>query len=389
MASEREENRWTRLDPSIVVFACDAFLKGHSAQWIATEIRSRFKTPMHRTQVYRVLAEARDRGYFALTPPRDKILSERMMDRFVRSRRSTDERARNRETGNGGNGNARADERKYIKVVPQGSVVSLDLVAAAAAKTALYTINRIYARMTAASAASMRPQKASAVHVGFGAGETMRLVARHLAELLRAQTKPPPLVLHALGPGSDVKEPATAPVAFFNFFDGIPNVSFVGLFASAFVNDDDWDRMREHIGVREAFARKPKIQVVITALAAHKDEHGELNRLLENSPELGRQTRLLLDGEEGRVGDVLFRPFTKHQPIRRKAGIRAVSLFELDELVEFAANKDKAVILVAGPCGKCHKSRSDALLPLLQEPALDVWSHLITDSDTASRCLDS
>jgi hypothetical protein len=303
------------------------------------------------------------------------------MDQFVFRRRPLEESTRAGENGN------RAGDKKFIRVVSQGSVVSLDLVAAAAADTALSTIRTLYARMTDAPSAGTLEEEPPAVHVGFGTGETMRLVARHLAERLRAETKPPPVVLHALGPGSDVNEPATAPIAFFNFFYGIPGVSFVGLFASSFVTCKDWDRMRNDIGVKEAFEKKPMLQVVITALAAQKDEDGELNRLLDT--DVGRETRSQLDSEEGRVGDVLYRPFTRRHPIVQKSGIRAVSLFELDELVQFAAHEDKAVILVAGPCGKCHESRSDALLPLLVEPALDVWSHLVTDDITAQRCLDT
>ena len=104
---------------------------------------------------------------------------------------------------------------------------------------------------------------------------------------------------------------------------------------------------------------------------------------------LVREARRVLDTEEGRIGDVMYRPFNARGPITRSTGIRAVTLFELDELVEFAAQRDKAVVLVAGPCGnaKCGRSRSDALLPLLEEPSLDVWSHLVTDDVTAVNCL--
>ena len=54
----------------------------------------------------------------------------------------------------------------------------------------------------------------------------------------------------------------------------------------------------------------------------------------------------------------------------------------------FAFNPDKAVILVSGPCGSCDCPRDDALMPLLTVPSLAVWSHLVTDEQTASNCLD-
>ena len=66
-----------------------------------------------------------------------------------------------------------------------------------------------------------------------------------------------------------------------------------------------------------------------------------------------------------------------------RSGDRAVTLFELDELRELSARKDKYVVLVSGPCGKCGRTRSDALRPLVANPKLKVWSHLVLDLDTA------
>jgi hypothetical protein len=126
--------------------------------------------------------------------------------------------------------------------------------------------------------------------------------------------------------------------------------------------------------------------VVVTSSASRQDEDGELNRFMNENTELGPQSRQLLD-QEARVGDVMYRPFNWNGPITRDAQIRAVTLFELHELVQFAADPQKAVILVAGPCGTCGRSRDDALLPLLRVPSLDVWSHLVTDDLTATRCL--
>jgi hypothetical protein len=166
-------------------------------------------------------------------------------------------------------------------------------------------------------------------------------------------------------------------------------VSFRGLFAPAYVKAEDWDKTLELVGVRESFAEKHTLHVIITALASARDPHGELNRFMELNADLGGQTRRILDGEEGRVGDVMYRPFSTRGPITRQVGIRAVTLFEPAELVTFAAQENRAVILVAGPCADkgCRRSRSDALLPLLREPSLDVWSHLVTDDITALECL--
>jgi hypothetical protein len=214
------------------------------------------------------------------------------------------------------------------------------------------------------------------------------LVARYLADRLRAIDTPPPVVLHALSSGFSVPEPATAPVTFIGFFHGIPGFEARGLFGPPYVRADEWERTRASEGVREAFAERDLLHVVITSLASKLDEHGELNRLMKLYDEPGQQSRTLLDHEEQRVGDVMYRPFSLRGPITRDTHIRAVTLFELTELVEFASDADKAVILVSGPCGSCDRHRDDALMPLLTVPELAVWSHLVTDEQTASKCLD-
>ena len=349
------ENRWRRLEPKVVYFVCHEFVTNdRTADWIAEEVERRFEISLHRTQVYQVILEGRRRRYFYLTPPREEHLSERMADRFAPSVGAS-----------------------CMTVVPRASLPSLDAVANAASLALLREVKEVHAQMREGK----RP-----VHVGFGAGETMMLVARHFAERLRMDERSPNVVLHALSSGANILEPATAPVAFFSFFDGIPGVSFTGLFASSFVDYDDWEKERGNVGVHEAFAEKEKLQVVVTALADAGDEHGELNRLLAHPS--GKHTRDVLDQVEGRVGDVLYRPFTQREPITRQVGIRAVSLFEIAELVTFAASKEKRVLLVAGPCGGCGRSRSKALLPLLTQPALRVWSHVVTDEATALACLN-
>lgn len=61
--------------------------------------------------------------------------------------------------------------------------------------------------------------------------------------------------------------------------------------------------------------------------------------------------------------------------------------FELSELVERAGSEDRYVVLLAGPCGECGRLKSDALEPLLENPKLRLWSHLVSDVDTISAVL--
>jgi hypothetical protein len=48
----------------------------------------------------------------------------------------------------------------------------------------------------------------------------------------------------------------------------------------------------------------------------------------------------------------------------------------------------KHVILIARQCGNCGLTRARALLPLLQNPALKVWSHIVMDIATAKELLN-
>jgi hypothetical protein len=55
--------------------------------------------------------------------------------------------------------------------------------------------------------------------------------------------------------------------------------------------------------------------------------------------------------------------------------------------VTLAAHPDKHVVLVAGPCSVCKKSRANAILPLLLERSLKVWKTIVTDVGTARELL--
>jgi hypothetical protein len=397
MGKRVTKGRWQRLEPRVVFFACHAFIEGRNADWIARELREHFNEPMHRTQVYSLLEEGRKRGYFHPTPPDEIRLAERMMDLFVRQPTSSGVRDASSEaataTGGRGQPQARTDSRK-IRVVSHGFVPSLENVAAAAAETAEKVITGLYETRYARlrrKPPSRHEHTADptlpAVHVGIGAGSTTQRVTRYLAERVRSLDVRPHLVLHALSSGFNVQQPTTAPVAFFSYFDGMPEVEFRGLFSSGYATREEWHTMRRNVGVRESFACRDEIDVIITSLATVDDPHGELNRFMALNTDFGPEVRKILDETEKREGDVMYRPFSKTRPITREVAIRAVTLFELEELVAFAKRADHTVILVAGPCAECKKMRTRALLPLLREPSLAVWTHVVTDDLTAEECI--
>jgi hypothetical protein len=91
---------------------------------------------------------------------------------------------------------------------------------------------------------------------------------------------------------------------------------------------------------------------------------------------------------EGWVGDVLFRPYSESKPILIDSGIRAVTLFEISELIEICKKGGRYIVLISGPSSRSAtcSTKSDALRPLLSQD-LRVWTHLVTDAGTAIEVL--
>ena len=71
------------------------------------------------------------------------------------------------------------------------------------------------------------------------------------------------------------------------------------------------------------------------------------------------------------------------EPILLERGERAVSIFELSDLVRLAAEPNKHVVLIGAPCNRCGRPKDDALLPLLQAERLKIWSHVVMDMEAA------
>lgn len=343
--------KWTKYDDEIVFAVCEQFLEGKRAQQIADDVGKATKQPLTREQVYPLLAEARDRGFLRLCPPISRALEQRMRDHF----RIHDKSIQVAEARGGGAG---------------------DHVADIAAKTAYEEIVRL---------ASKKGDEG--VHVGLGAGTTTMTIARFLGELLRANAHPGKITIHALGAGFSITSPETAPTSFFSFFHGLKNAEFVGVFATPYTPSRDYEKIKTYPGLREAFERKPEIDIVITAFAAREDPHGEFSRFMDSEDPLAGKLKKSLSRSDW-VGDLQYRPYSAKGPITRNLGVKAVTLFEFDELVQFAAEPEKSVILAAGPCRVCTANKGPALVPLLEHPDLAAWSHLILDLDTASGCLD-
>lgn len=372
--------RWRNLPDRLVLAASIDVLDGVKMLEIAKRLEERFGTRIDRTQVHHVLTEARRRGILQLLPPKHGELSHRMLDCFGAPKSSAP---------------GATAKHKIIEVVQDAGEPSLQHVANLATKL---IFELILEKARKKSTGRGRPGKAAAdtssaedeyIHIGFGAGTTVQMIARGLAQRMRAEFHPPKVNLHALSSGFLVESPMSAPNLFFSFFDGMPDVKFTGLFSKPWVKKDEWIKAcEEEVGVHDAAKKKGKLDIIITSLASAEDEHGELNRWMG---EVGGVARETIEGlkRAKRVGDVLYRPFDAEAPIVLEDEVRVASLFELEELVAFAARPETALVLVAGPCGHpgCGRTREDALYPLLTQSRLDLITHLVLDAATAEQVL--
>jgi DNA-binding transcriptional regulator LsrR (DeoR family) len=306
-----------------------------------------FGIRLTREVIYPLLHEAIERDFLVLKPPVDLSLAENLAYKYDTGWRS-------------------------LQVVNVRGPDTSRQVAAASAELVLSLIKKL-------------GQKKQRVHLGLGAGITTLAVSQHLARLLRAEPEYPDLVLHALTSPFPVEYPRSAPVSYFSFFDET-KIEAVGLFAAAVVACEDYKNVKSLPGVREAFERAGEIDIVLTSLAKAHHEHGLLNHFLDLDYPPAKKMLAALEAAKW-LGDVQFLPYSCTGPISLNRGIRAVTLFELPELVQIAQREDKYVVLAAGPCGQCGEAKTEAIVPLLQREELHVWTHLVTDVVTARELL--
>ena len=228
-------------------------------------------------------------------------------------------------------------------------------------------------------------EKKKRVHVGLGGGETIRQMAQLLATRLRNEAFLPKLALHAISSGFNVSDPRTAPVTFLNFFENIAtDIEYYGLFAPAVVATSEYERVKDMVGVKESFEAAERIDIVLTSLATATDKHGALRQFAKVGSK-GFKTDALRAARW--IGDLQYQPYSKKGPIEVDVGVRAVTLFDLRDLREFAGRRNKHVVVAAGPCGSCVTPKTAAVAPLLECQELKVWTKLVMDLSTAKELL--
>lgn len=327
------------------------------ADWLQKEKKRKELT---REKIYPFFREAVRRGFLVLRPPRNKELAQRICDTYHIGHSPDDDRS--------------------VQVVDVIRDEAIQHVTSAGAEVVLSLVEKI-------------GRKRQPVHIGLGGGYSAMMVARALASKVRSEPECPSLVLHALSAGGFlVDKPQRSPMTYFSYFDdALTSVEFVGLFSPTVTSHEDYKLVRDTPGVQDAFERAGEIDIVVTSFARAQDEHGMLRQLIAYLTEKGRLPPDTIRSAlaEGWVGDVQFRPFDSEGPMLGQSLARAVTLFELEDLVKMARTDDKYVVLLARPCGECGQLKTDALKPLLTKPKLQLWTHLVLDVDTAAALLRS
>jgi len=337
-----------------------------AAAAVAEWLRQKYgHTVLSREQIYPIFWEAARRGFLLLQPPREQDFARQIAERHDVSRF--------------------AQDAETIQVVNVRGTEASSHVASAGADLLLSLIKKLGRKKKERGAAD------PSVHVGLGGGYSAMVVAKRLAERIYSDLDCPPLVLHALsGGGFLIDEPRKSPITYFTFFDDVlVDVKFVALFSATVVPSEQYEQVISNPGVRESFELAQQIDIVVTSFAQAGHRHGLLNQHLKHLMDTGALKPQDLDRMKaaGWIGDVQFRPYGPRGPILDECPVKAVTLFELADLVAMARREDKYVVLFAGPCGECGETKTEALLPLLTEPKLRLWTHLVTDVQTASQLL--
>ncbi|MGL6194809.1 MAG: hypothetical protein ACRC2T_08310 [Thermoguttaceae bacterium] len=346
------------------------FLEGDkrgAATAVANWLKDEWGRPdLTREKIYPLFWEASRRGFLLLQPPFEQQLSDRLRKFYDIP-----------------------DKHGEIIVVNVSSSSTAEHVTSRAADLIVSLIDKVYAEKLANT-----PKGAPlpSVHLGMGAGYAAMLVAKRMAHRVNSGGECPPLVLHAISAGGFlVDEPHKAPTTYFTYFDSsLTSVKYVALFSETVVSNEDYEKLKMNPGIRVPYEQRDDIDIIVTSLADANHEHGLLVRYLTYLVNQGLLDKGLLNKmfQAGWIGDVQFRPYSVDGPLKDVCPVRAVTLFELDELVELTKKKGKHVVLVAGPCGECGASKKDALRPLLANEKLRLWTHLVTDAKTSRELLE-
>jgi hypothetical protein len=348
------QDRESRGDDGVVFRIAQLFIgergEGLSPKEIAERVNREFprQRELTREGIYPLIGEAVRRGFLKLVPPVSRQLAAEISARYPTL------------------------QSCVLRVVETAGKHDNAKVAAVAAEVALDHLGEI-----------VRAKRGAVVGLGLGPGRATLDFCRAFGGLLADYSEPVKLKLVAISAGCPANAPEYASISFFNLFPPHVVDSKVGLFAETLVPLKDFDAIKGRAGVKEAFGAQPGIDLVVTSMGDVQDDDDLLSMFLEQSDQDLPSLRAA-----GWIGNVQYRPYTAKGPVKEKPNdLRAVTLYELEDLARVADQKNKHVILMARQCGICGRTRAEALRPLLTNPALKVFSTLVLDAATARALL--
>ena len=302
-----------------------------------------------RESLYPLVEEAVRRGIVRLAPPVSRALRDKLLAAFPRLAAAK------------------------VNVVETTGPDDNAKVAAVAADKAFNALVRL---------ARTKP-RGEPVGLGLGPGRATLEFCRFLSARLKFLEEDLQLRLVAITAGCPATMLENAPISFLNLFPEHLVERKLGLFAETLVRAGAFPELRDHTGVKEAFTAKKDIDLVVTAMGDFEDPHDLLTMFLKDS---GQDIKALR--RQGWLGNVQYRPFTADGPVHETPDqLRAVTVFELEDLVKLAKDRTKEVILMARQCGACGRAHARALRALISNPDLRVYTRLVLDRATATALL--
>ena len=262
------------------------------------------------------------------------------------------------------------------------------------------------------------PKSQKTVRIGFAGGNSIRLVAQYLAQLLRQHTQflPDHIVLQALVPGVDIRTPITDPNLFFSYFlepafhdpskqaesekkrkgsakqngqmgeelESKQQFQFVMLQAPAFVTQKQYESIASLEAITLAIENAKKLDIIVGSAADIDDDHSMVQEYyLAKYPSL---TDVLKPAQC--TGDMFWLPIGPRGPIDLgEFPIRSMTLIGLEDLPARIGAGQK-VILVLGPCARCNRPKAGVLKSILENKTGPLITHLVCDSRSARGLFD-
>ena len=313
---------------------------------IAGRVKDEFgeNLELTRESLYPLVEEAVRRGHVRLTPPVSRAFRDKLVQKFP------------------------ALAGAKVNVVETTGPADNAKVAAIAADKAFTALLRL-----------AKTKGGSPVGLGLGPGRATLEFCRFLSARLKLLDEELRLRLVAITAGAPATMVENAPSSFLHLFPEHLVESKIGLFAEPLVRAGDFPGLAGHTGIKQAFAAKNDIDIIVTAMGDFDDPHDLLSLFLRDS---GQDLDALR--RRGWLGNVQYRPFTANGPVHEAPGdLRAVTVFELADLVKRANDRSKEVILMARQCGVCGRAHTAALHALLTNANLRVFSRLVLDRTSA------